>query len=97
MEYLKKDSAKANHLRAAFNAALSRNEKLEDVYTDPSFYKRNAWLGIVHSSRAVEGSQPVIISHNTHVFTAGLYFPDPETGVLKITIFTPNHEYCFEW
>lgn len=97
MEYLKKDSAKANHLREAFEAALNRNEKLEDVYTNPSFYKRSAWRDIVHSSRAVEGSHPVIISHNTYSFTAGLYFPDPETGVLKVGIFTPQHEYCFEW
>lgn len=97
MEYLKKDSAKANRLRTAFEAALNRNEKLEDVYANPSFYKREAWLGVVRSSRAVDGSSPVIISHNTHSFTAGLYFPDPETGVLKVSVITPNHEYYFEW
>lgn len=97
MEYLKKDSTKANRLRAAFEAALNRNEKLEDVYTNPSFYKREAWLGIVRSSRAVDGSYPVVISHNSCSFIAGLYFPDPETGVLKVSIITPNREYCFEW
>lgn len=97
MEYLKKDSAKANHLRAAFDAAQDRNEKLETVYANPSCYKRNAWLGVVRSSWAVSGSSPVIISHNTYTFTAGFYFPDPETGVLNVAIITPNHEYCFEW
>lgn len=97
MEYLKKDSAKANHLRTAFEAALDRNEKLETVYTNPSVYKRNAWLDVVRSSWTVNGSFPVIISHNTYVFTAGFYFPDPETGVLNVTIIAPNHEYTFEW
>lgn len=97
MEYLKKDNAKANKWRAAFDAAQDRNEKLETVYTNPSFYKRNAWLGVLRSSWSVNGSSPVVISHNTYVFTAGFYFPDPETGVLNVAIITPQHEYCFEW
>ena len=97
MEYLKKDSAKANHLRTAFEAALNRNEELETVYANPSVYKRNAWLRVIRSSLAVKGSFPVIISHNTYAFTAGFYFPDPETGVLNVTIVTPNHKYTFEW
>lgn len=97
MEYLKKDSAKANHLREAFNAAQDRNDRLETVYTDPSYYKRNAWLGVIRSSQSVNGSSPVIISHNIYTFTAGFYFPDSETGVLNIAIITPNHEYIFEW
>ena len=96
MEYLKKDSAKANHLRTKFEAALDRNEKLETVYTNPSVYKCNAWLGVVRSSRSVNGSFPVIISHNTYAFTAGFCFLD-QAGVLNITIITPNHKYTFEW
>ena len=97
MEYLKKDSAKANHLRTAFEAALDRNEKLETVYTNPSVHKYNAWLGVVRSSRSVNGSFPVIISHNTYAFTAGFCFLDPETEALNVTIITPNHKYTFEW
>lgn len=97
MEYLKKDSVKANHLRTVFEAALNRNKKLETVYTNPSVYKRDAWLSIVHSSKSVNGGSPVIISHNTYAFTAGFYFLDPETGVLNITIITPTHKYTFEW
>lgn len=97
MEYLKKDSAKANRFRRQFEAALNRNEELETVYTNPSVYKRNAWLRVIRSSLAVKGSFPVIISYNTYAFTAGFYFPDPETGVLNVTIITPNHRYCFEW
>jgi len=97
MEYLKKDSAEVNHLRERFNAALERNDKLETVYANPSYYKRNAWLGIARQSWAVSGCSPVIISYNTYTFTAGFHFPDPETGVLKVAIITPNHEYCFEW
>ena len=97
MEYLKKDSAKANHLRRQFEAALDRNEKLETVYTNPSAYKYNAWLGVVRSSRSVNGSFPVIISHNTYAFTAGFCFLDPETEALNVTIITPNHKYTFEW
>lgn len=97
MKYLKKDSAKANTWRNAFDNAIVDGYTLEDVYTNPSFYKRNAWLGIVRQSWAVNGNSPVIISHNTYAFTAGFHFPDPETGVLKVAIITPNHEYCFEW
>lgn len=97
MEYLKKDSAKANHLRTAFDIAQDRNDKLETVYSNPSFYKKNAWLGVVQQSWAINGSSPVVISHNIYTFTAGFYFPDPETGVLNVAIITPNHEYCFEW
>ena len=97
MEYLKKDSAKANHFRRQFEAALDRNERLETVYTNPSVYKRNAWLDVVRASRTVNGSFPVIISHNTYAFTAGFGFLDPETGELNVVIMTPQHEYCFEW
>lgn len=53
MEYLKKDSAKANHLRERFNAALERNDKLETAYANSSYYKKNAWLGIVRQSWTV--------------------------------------------
>lgn len=97
MKYLKKDSAHTNTWRNAFNNAIIDGRTLKDVYVNPSFYKRNAWLGIVRSSRAVEGSYPVILSYNTYSFTAGFHFPDPETGVLKVAIFTSQHEYCFEW
>lgn len=97
MEYLKKDSVKANKWRVAFDAAQDRNDKLETVYVNPSFYKKNAWLGVVRQSWAVNGSSPVIISHNTQTFTAGFYFPNPETGVLQVAVITPQHEYCFEW
>ena len=97
MEYLKKDSAKANHLRTAFETALDRNEKLETVYTNHSVYKHNAWLDVVRSSRSVNGSFPVIISHNIYAFTAGFCFLDPETMALNVVIMTPQHEYCFEW
>lgn len=97
MEYLKKDSAHASTWRNAFDNAIIDGRTLKDVYTNPSYYKRSAWLGVVRSSRAVEGSAPVIISHNTYSFTAGFHFSDPETGVLKVAIFTPQHEYCFEW
>ncbi len=97
MEYLKKDSAHANTWRDAFDNAIVDGYTLEDVYANPSYYKRSEWAGIVRSSRAVEGSYPVVISHNTYTFTAGFHFPDPETGVLKVAIITPQHEYCFEW
>lgn len=97
MEYLKKDSAKANKWRAAFNAAYDRNDKLETVYAKPSFYKKNAWLGAVRQSWAVNGSSPVVISHSIQSFTAGFCFPDPETGVLQVAVITPQHKYCFEW
>lgn len=97
MEYLKKDSAKANKWRAAFNAAYDRNDKLETVYVKPSFYKKNAWLGVVRQSWAINGSSPVIISHSIQSFTAGFYFPDTETGVLQVAVITPQHEYYFEW
>lgn len=97
MEYLKKDSVKANKWRAAFDAAQDRNDKLETVYANPSLYKKNAWLGIVRQSWAVNGSSPVVISHSIQSFTAGFYFPDPETGVLQVAVITPQHEYCFEW
>ena len=74
MEYLKKDSAKANKWRAALDAAQYRNDKLETVYAKPSFYKQNAWLGALRSSWSVNGSSPVVISHNIQSFTAGFYF-----------------------
>ena len=97
MEYLKKDSAKANCWRTAFEYAVTNNQTLQDVYANPSSYKKNAWLGIVRQSWAVNGSSPVVIAHNIQSFTAGFYFPDPETGVLQIAVITPQHEYCFEW
>ena len=97
MKYLKKDSAKANHLRERFNAALERNDKLETVYANPSYYKKSAWLRIMRQSWTASGCSPVVISHSIQSFTAGFYFPDPETGVLNVVIITPRHEYCFEW
>ncbi len=90
MEYLKKDSAHANTWRNAFDNAIVNGYTLEDVYINPSLYKRNAWLGVVRQSWVVNGSSPVVISHNTHTFTAGFHFPDPETGVLKVAIITPQ-------
>lgn len=94
MEYLKKDSAKANRLRAAFERTPNRS--LTDCYHEPSHIKKQIWNAISLECAMKHGFSLKVLSYSTSHFTVAFVYPDPETGVCLIQVDTPTHDYCFE-
>lgn len=95
MEYLKKDSAKANHFQTIFERTPSRS--LTDCYCKPSHTKKQIWNAISLECAIKHGSSLKVLSYDTFRFTVAFVYPDPETGVCLIQVDTPTHDYCFEW
>ena len=95
MEYLKKDSAKANYLRRQFEATPTRS--LTDCYRKPSHTKEQIWNDLSLECAMKWGCSLKVLSYNPFHFTVAFVYPDPDTGVSLIQVNTPTHDYCFEW
>lgn len=95
MEYLKKDSAKANRFRRQFENTPTRS--LTDCYRKPSHTKKQIWNTLSLECTMKCGFSLKVLSYNTFHFTVAFVYPDPETGVCLIQVDTPTHDYCFEW
>lgn len=95
MEYLKKDSAKANHLRRQFETTPTRS--LTDCYRKPSYTKKQIWNALSLECAMRKGFCLKVLCYNTYRFVVAFAYPDPETGVCLIQVSTPTHDYTFEW
>lgn len=95
MEYLKKDSAKAFHLRRQFEATPTRS--LTDCYRKPSYTKKQIWKALSLECAMRKGFCLKVLCYNTYRFVAAFAYPDPETSVCLIQVSTPTHDYTFEW
>lgn len=62
MEYLKKDSAKANHFRTIFERTPSRS--LTDCYCKPSHTKKQIWNAISLECAIKHGSSLKVLSYD---------------------------------
>lgn len=66
-------------------------EYINDVYSKPSIYKRNAEQEILARMFDRSGYGYTVLTHSVQFFTCAYVFPHPETGELILCIETPAH------
>lgn len=80
--------------RSAYNQyrELGECRAIYDVYASYSQNKLRAWYYCKDLCAKYEGWGLKVISHNTFIFTAGFYFIDKDTGVLRFMYITPTYD-----
>ena len=80
--------------RSAYNRyrELGEHRAIYDVYSSYSYKKLRAWDYCKDLCARHEGWGLKVISHNTFIFTAGFYFTDKDTGVLRFMYITPSYD-----
>ena len=80
--------------RSAYNQyrELPLSYTLDEAYSSHSYNKDRAWRYCENLQAQYEGWGLKVISHNTFIFTAGFYFIDKDTGVLRFMYITPTYD-----
>ena len=71
---------------------LGIHRNLWDVYNNYSYKKSRAWDYCSDLCAQNDGWGLKVITYNTFIFTAGFYFTDKDTGVLRFMYITPSHD-----
>ena len=75
----------------------SRATSIDDVYGNYSAAKCRAWYYCKNLCAQHNGKNLKVVTYNSHVFTAGFEFSDPETGVCKYMHVTPTYNAAVEF
>lgn len=81
--------------RARANIMAWRNSRYTDLhsaYGKCSSRKKDAWEYCEDLCRRKNGEGLRVISRNSHIFTAGFTFPNPDTGELMFMYITPTYD-----
>lgn len=80
--------------RSAYNRyrELPLSFTLDNAYGTHSYNKDRAWIYCENLQAQYNGWGLKVISYNTFIFTAGFYFTDKDTGVLRFMYITPSYD-----
>lgn len=91
MKQLNKNTKQAQQWIQAYKKATCHST-IEGVYRKPSIEKTHIYLGICQQARENGGTQPIIISFNSFVFTTAYTTADGSALIVD----TPSNTYYIE-
>lgn len=66
---------------------------LYGCYSNPSDAKRRIWLRIQDDCFHLHGCNLTVLTYNAQMFTAAFEYADPETGELRLMVYTPSSTF----